>query len=98
MLQSKIKMFYYTRSEHSLQSTDMIEVIEIHSKSLKYSKRKQKEAWKTPISYDSSVGSRNGCRPLRTSKMKQLLSLVADVAFISSEYISEHVRITASET
>ena len=97
MLQSKIKMFYYTRSEHSLQSTDMIEVIEIHSKSLKYSKRKQ-EAWRTPISYDSSVGSRNGCRPLRTSKMKQLLSLVADVAFILSEYISEHVRITASET
>ena len=35
---------------------------------------------------------------LATSKMNQLLSLVAGSAFISREYISEHLPMTASET
>ena len=56
------------------------------------------EEWRTPISYNSSVGRRDGCRPLPTSMMKQFLSLVAGFAFTSREYISQHLPMTASET
>ena len=37
----------------------MIDVLKIHSKSLRYTIGKLTETWKTRISYDSSVGSRN---------------------------------------
>ena len=49
MLQSKIKQFYYQRSEDSMQSTHMIDILKIHSKFLKYTLGKLKEAWKTSI-------------------------------------------------
>ena len=75
----------------------MIDVFKIHSKSFRYTIGKLTEAWRTPISYDSSVGSRDGCRPLPTSMMKRFLSLVAGFAFTSREYISQHLPMTTSE-
>ena len=53
---------------------------------------------KKPISYDSSVGSRDWSSVLPTSMMKRFLSVVADFAFNSREYISQHLPMTASET
>ena len=53
---------------------------------------------KNPNFYDSSVGSRDGCRPLPTSMMKRFLSFVAGFAFTLREYISQHLQMTASET
>ena len=44
------------------------------------------------------VGSRHEWRPLPTSIKKWFISLVAGFAFISREYISEHLPMTASET
>ena len=76
----------------------MVDVLKIHLKSLRYTIGKLTEAWKTPIFYDSSVGTRDGCRPLPTSLMKRFLSLVAGFAFISREYILRHLPMTASET
>ena len=55
----------------------MIDVLKIHSKSLKYTIGKLTEARRTPIYFDSSVGSRDGgCRPLPVSIMMQFLSLL----------------------
>ena len=56
----------------------MIDVLKIHSKSLRYTTGKLTEAWRTPIFYDSSVGSR----------VVRLLFLVAGFAFTSRKYIS----------
>ena len=44
------------------------------------------------------VGSRHEWRPLSTSIKKWFISIVAGFAFISREYISEHLPMTASET
>ena len=52
---------------------------------------------KNPISYDSSVGRKDGCRHLPISVMKQFLSLVAGFTFTSREYISPHLLMTAFE-
>ena len=68
----------------------MIDVVKTHSKSLKYAIEKLTEAWRIPISDDSSVGSGDGCRPLPTSLMKRFLSLIAGFAFTSIEYISQN--------
>ena len=68
----------------------MIDVLKIHSRSLKYSIGKLTEAWRTPIYYGSLFGSRDGCRPVQTSLMKQLFSLVAGFAITSTEYISQY--------
>ena len=38
----------------------MIDILKIHSKFLRYSTWKLTKAWRTPISYDSSVGSTGG--------------------------------------
>lgn len=89
---------FYPMSEDSLQSTDMIDVFKNHSKFLKYIIGKLKKVWKTSISYDSSFTSGNGCRPPLISKIEQIFTLVAGFAFISREYISEHLPMTASET
>ena len=40
----KIKQFYYSSTEGSLQLTDMLDVLKIHSKSLKHTREKLKEA------------------------------------------------------
>ena len=53
---------------------------------------------KKPISYDSSVGSRDWSSGLPTSMMKRFLSVVAGFAFTSREYISQHLPMAASET
>ena len=53
---------------------------------------------KNPISYDSSVSSRDGYTPGPTSAMKWFLSLVAVFAFNSREYILQHLLMTGSET
>ena len=66
----------------------MIDVLKIHSKSLRYTTGKLTEAWRTPIFYDSSVGSRDGRRPQPTSMVVRLLFLVAGFAFTSRKYIS----------
>ena len=63
----------------------MIDVNKIHSKHFRRTAGKLTEVWRTPISYDSSVVSRDRCRPLPTSMMKQFLSLVAGFAFASKE-------------
>ena len=76
----------------------MIEILKIHSKSLRYTMGKLAEAWRTPNSCDSLVNSRDGCRPLTTSIRKRVLSLVAGFAFTSREYISQHFPVTASKT
>ena len=76
----------------------MIDVLKIHSKSLRFTIGKLTKAWRTSISYDSSVGSRDGCRSLSTSMMMQFLSLVAGFAFTSTECISQHLPMSASET
>ena len=76
----------------------MIDLFKIHLKSLRYTIGKLTEAWRTPISDDSSGGSRDGCRPLPRSMMKRFLSLVALFAFTSREYIWQHLPRTASET
>ena len=65
----------------------MIDAVTTHLKSLQYTTGKLAEARATPICYDSSVGSKGGCRPLPTSMMKRLLYLVAGFAFTSIEYI-----------
>ena len=83
MLQNKTKQFYYPKSEDSLESTHMIDILKIHLKSLRYNIGKLTEAWRTPISYDSSIGSRDGCRPLPASMIERLLFLVAGFAFTS---------------
>ena len=44
ILRSKIKQFYNPRFEDSAQSTGMIDVFNVHSKSLKYTIGKLKEA------------------------------------------------------
>ena len=54
MLQSKIKQFYYPRSQ-DLICNQRIGVLKIHSKSLAYITGKLTDAWRTPISYESSV-------------------------------------------
>ena len=76
----------------------MIDVLKIHSKSLRYTMGKLAEAWRTPNSCDSLINSRDGCRPLTTSIRKRVLSLVAGFAFTSREYISQHLPVTASKT
>ena len=76
----------------------MIDLFKIHLKSLRYTIGKLTEAWRTPISDDSSGGSRDECRPLPRSMMKRFLSLVALFAFTSREYIWQHLPRTASET
>ena len=65
---------------------------------LKYTIGKLTEARWIPISYDSSVDSRDRCRPLPTSMMKQFLSSDAGFGFTSREYISQHLPMAASET
>ena len=75
-----------------------IDVIKIHSKSLKYTIGKLTEAWRTLISYDRPVGSRDGCRSLPTSMMKRFLSLVGGFVFTSRKYISQHLPMLVSET
>ena len=85
MLQSKIKKFYYPRRFCVINALDRCS--KINSKSVKYIIGKLKEAKRTPISYDSSVGGRDGCRRLPTSMAKRFLSLVSDFAFISREYV-----------
>ena len=45
---------------------------------------------RTPISYDSWVGSRDRCRSLLTSIMKRFWSDFACFTIISREYNSEH--------
>ena len=67
-------------------------------KSLKCTTGKFTEAWRTPVSYDSSVGSTGGCRPLPTSMMKRFVSLDPGFAFTLREYISQHIPMTATET
>ena len=78
----------------------MIDVLKIHSKSLRYIIGKLTEAWRTLISCGSSVNSRDGCRPLPTSMMAGILSLAAGFAF--SIYFkwkfSQQVPLIASET
>ena len=58
------------------------------------------EAWRTPISCGSSVNSNDRYRPLATSMMAGILSLVAGFAF--SIYFkwkfSQQVPLIASET
>ena len=76
----------------------MIDVLKIYSKSLRHTLGKLTEVWRTRNSYDSSVTSRGECRLLPRSMMKPFLSLVAGFAFTSSEYISQHLHMTASET
>ena len=98
LLQNKIEEFYYPRSEDSLQSMHMIDIFKIHSKSLKYTIERLKEAWWTSTSYDSSVGSRDGCRPLPSIYNEAILSAVAGFAFTTREYISQQLPITASVT
>ena len=83
MLQSKTKQFYYPKSQDSLEPTHMIDILKIHLKSLRYNIGKLTEAWRTPISYDSSIGSRDGCRPLPASMIERFLFLVAGFAFTS---------------
>ena len=51
-----------------------------------------------PIFYAGSVGSRHGGRPLPTSVKMQFISFVAGFAFISREYISEYLPMTAPVT
>ena len=67
MLQSKIIQFYYPRLEDSLQPMHVIDVLKNHLKSLRCTSGKLTGAWITSISYDSSLGSRYGCRLLPTS-------------------------------
>ena len=76
----------------------MIDVLQINSKSLRYTIGELTEAWRTPNSCDSSVNTRDECRPLPASMMKRFLSLVAGFAFTSKEYISEHLPVAAPET
>ena len=97
MLQSKIKQFYYPKSQ-DLICNQRIGVLKIHSKSLAYITGKLTDAWRTPISYESSVGSRDRFTPLPISMMKRFLSLAAGFAFTSREYILQHLPMTASET
>ena len=52
--------------------------------------RKTDRGMKNPYSYASSVGTREGCRPLPISLMKWFASLVAGFAFTSIEYISQY--------
>ena len=66
----------------------MIDVLKIHAKPLRYTTGKLTEAWRTPIFYDSSVGSRDGHRPQPTSMVVWLLFIVAGFAFTSRLYIS----------
>ena len=75
----------------------MTDVLKIHSKSLRYTIGKLTEVWRTPISYDSLVFSRDGCRPLPRSMVKWFLSLVAGFTSTSREYISQHLPLTAFE-
>ena len=89
MLQSKIKQFYYPRSQ-DLICNQLIGVLKIHSKSLAYITGKLTDAWRTPISYESSVGSRD--------RFRRFFSLAAGFAFTSREYILQHLPMTASET
>ena len=65
----------------------MIDALKKHSKSLRNTTGKLTEAWGTPNSCDSSVNSRDRCRPLSKSMMKRFLSLVAGFAFTLREYI-----------
>ena len=55
----------------------MKDVLKIHLKSLYDIIGKLTVAWRTTISYDSSPGSRDECRPLPTSMINQCLSLAA---------------------
>ena len=74
-----------------------IDVLKTHMKSLRYTIGRLTEAW-TPISYDSSLDSRDGCRPLPTSMMKRFLSLVAGFAFTLTKHIFQILPMAASET
>ena len=71
----------------------MTDVLKIHFKSLKYAIGKLTEAWRTPVSYDSSVVSRYGCRPLPTSFMKRFLSFVVGFASTSIRNIFNNYDI-----
>ena len=61
----------------------MLDVLKIHSKSyirdIPYGNWQEHEG--PTISYDSSVGGRDGRRPLPKSMMKRFLSLVAGFGF-----------------
>ena len=61
----------------------IIDFFKTFSKYLKYTIGKLTEGWRTPVFCDSSVGSRDGCRPLSTSIMKRFLSIVSGFAFTS---------------
>ena len=76
----------------------IIDFFKTISKYLKYTIGKLTKGWRTPVFKDSSVGSRDGCRPLSTPIMKRFLSIVSGFAFTFREYISQHVPMTASET
>ena len=54
--------------------------------------RKLKKAWRTPIFYASSVGSRHGWRSLSTSTKKQFISLVAGFAFFQENIFRNTFR------
>ena len=75
----------------------MTDALNIHSKCFRYTIEKLTEVWRSPISYDSLVGSRDWCRPLPRSMIKLFLSLVAGFAFTLREYISQHLPVTPSE-
>ena len=61
----------------------IIDFLRIISKYLKYTIGKLTEGWRTPVFCDSSVGSRDGCRPLSTSIMERFLFIVSGFAFTS---------------
>ena len=77
-----------------------------------YTIGKLREAWRTPISYDSSLGSRGRCRPLPTFssiyfntfpwlllKRKTemiIMSCCTGFAFTSRKYLFQHLPMTAS--
>ena len=80
-----------------MQSTHMIDVLKIHSKFLKYL-RETERGMKNLNFFDNFVGSRDGCRPLLTSMMKQFSSLISGFAItIEREYIPQNFAMTAFE-
>ena len=76
----------------------MIDVLKIYSKPLKFTAGKLTKALRIPISFDGSIGSRDGDRPLRRNMMKRYSSFVPAIAFTSRIYISQHIPMAASET
>ena len=65
---------------------------------LKIYLREAERGMKSSIFFDNFVGSRDECRPLLTSMMKQFSSLVSGFALtIEREYITQNFTMTAFE-